>query len=333
MRAESKKLHNLISKSKKILLLTHRGPDLDAFCSMLILFRILRKHYSKKEVVMQAKQLPNTNLHNMHDISQVQQLNSTGFDLIIITDAGDIDMCMEKNGDHIEYESTPLVFIDHHRTELAQPKDTLVINNLASSATEEVYTTFKDILGKKLSMDKEIAELIQFGIVFDTERFLYENTTSNSMRLFAEAKDVSPIDLEEFTYKYAKFPIEATPAIIEYLKSLKTEKDMAYMSISKEKVKELNLNRQGINEAQSYLRDRYLRFIQGIHWGFIIRPDFELEDGWYVSFRSIKGYQEVAPIAEELGGGGHTYAAGLRIEGKTEAEVLEKVLTVVRKYL
>jgi nanoRNase/pAp phosphatase (c-di-AMP/oligoRNAs hydrolase) len=153
------------------------------------------------------------------------------------------------------------------------------------------------------------------------------------MRIFADAKEVSPIDLEEFTYKYAKFPMEATPAVVEYLHSLKTEGDMAYMSISKERTKELNLSRQGINEAQSFLRDRYLRFIQGIHWGFIVRPDFELEDGWYVSFRSIKGYQEVAPIAEELGGGGHTYAAGLRIQAKTEAELLERILSVTRKYI
>jgi nanoRNase/pAp phosphatase (c-di-AMP/oligoRNAs hydrolase) len=54
---------------------------------------------------------------------------------------------------------------------------------------------------------------------------------------------------------------------------------------------------------------------------------------WSASFRSTKGYQDVKVIAEELGGGGHIYAAGVRLRAHSLDEALEKILTVARKHL
>ena len=51
-----------------------------------------------------------------------------------------------------------------------------------------------------------------------------------------------------------------------------------------------------------------------------------------LSFRSTKGYQDVRVIAEELGGGGHTYASGVLMKADSLDELLEKVLNMA-KYL
>ncbi|MHC1716443.1 MAG: bifunctional oligoribonuclease/PAP phosphatase NrnA [Candidatus Dojkabacteria bacterium] len=333
MKNENIELNNFISKSKRILLLTHKGPDLDAFCSMILISKILKNYYPEKEVIMQAKQLPSLNLPGMQEIQVVEEINSHGFDLIVITDAGDINMCLEKSLDQVDYENTPLIFIDHHKTRLEHTENILLINNGSSSATEEVYLIFQDILGKDFQIDNEMAELIQYGIVFDTERFLYESSTSSSFRVFADAKDVSSVDLEEYTYKSSKFPLEITPVVIEYLKTLTVVKDMAYITISKDTMTKFNFTKQAVNKAQSFLRDRYIKYIQGVHWGFTIRPSFKTEDHWYVSFRSLKGSQDVSIIAEELGGGGHMYSAAVPMKANSSEEVLERVLTVVKKYL
>ena len=91
--------------------------------------------------------------------------------------------------------------------------------------------------------------------------------------------------------------------------------------------------KQGASTAQSFLRDKYLRFIQGVHWGFIVKPDMNFDDIWFVSFRSTKEYQDVKIIAEELGGGGHTYSAGVQMKANSLDKVLDKILKVCRKHL
>lgn len=326
-------LNNLIQNSTSILLLTHKGPDVDAFSSMLLLYKILRKYFPEKGVHMVAKQQPPLNLPGMQEIEIVESIQNQGYDLVLITDSVNFDMCLEKGIDEENLSTLPAVFLDHHDSEHDHIESSLLINNNASSATEEVYTTFKQILGEDFVLDEEMAKLVQYGIVADTGRFLFENTTPTTLRIFAEAKEISSVDLEEYDYKSRKFPVDITPAVGEYLKSLTVEGDMAYMRIPREAIARLDITKQGLNEAQTFLRENFIRYIQGTHWGFLIKPDYESEDSWFVSFRSMKGYQEVKQIAEELGGGGHQYAAGVLMRGENDEEILNRVLEAIKKYV
>jgi len=329
MKSQTKEFKKRIKRAKSILLLTHKGPDLDAFCSMLATYGFLKDNLSKKEITLLAKQQPTINIPMMKDISVVEKIENHEADLVIVTDASNLSLCLEDGIDTLE--SSNIVYIDHHSVEVDAQK-IFTINEYRSSATEQVYVTFKDMFGRRLKVSKDIAELTQYGIVSDTGRFLYSMTSSDTFRIFADVKDISPIDMEEFTQKNTKFPKETTPAIIKYLESLTIEKDMAYMYIDREDVDGVNIKQKGVNEAQSFLRDRYIRNIQGVHWGFIIKPDFDKEDSWFVSFRSTKGYQDVSNIAEELGGGGHVYASGVPMTGKSAKDVLDKVLVAVSNH-
>lgn len=329
MKSQTKEFKKKIEKAKSILLLTHKGPDLDAFCSMLATYGFLKENFSKKEITLLAKQQPTINIPLMKDITLVEKIENIEVDLVIVTDASNLSLCLEDGID--TFESSNIVYLDHHNIEIEQQK-IFTINEYRSSATEQVYVTFKEMFGRRLKITNDIAELIQYGIVSDTGRFLYSMTSSETFRIFADVKDISPIDLEEFGHKNSKFPREATPAVIKYLESLTIEKDMAYMYIDREDVDGVNIKQKGVNEAQSFLRDRYIRNIQGVHWGFIIKPDFDKEDSWYVSFRSTKGYQDVSNIAEELGGGGHIYASAVPMTGKSAKEVLDKVLVAVSNH-
>lgn len=329
MKSQTKELKRRIEKAKNILLLTHKGPDLDAFCSMLATYGFLRENFPKKEITMIARQQPTINMPMMKDITIVEKIENQEVDLVIVTDASNLSLCLENDIDTLQSSNT--IYVDHHNID-EKEQSVFTINEYRSSATEQVYVTFKDMFGKRLKITKEIAELIQYGIVSDTGRFLYSMTSSDTFRIFADVKDISPIDLEDFTQKNSKFPREATPAVIKYLQSLTIEKDMAYMYIDREDVDDVNIMQKGVNEAQTFLRDRYIRNIQGVHWGFIIKPVFEKEDAWYVSFRSTKGYQDVSSIAQELGGGGHVYAAAVPMNGKSAKEVLEKILAAVSNH-
>lgn len=330
MRSYNKQLLSNIKKAKKILILTHKSPDLDAFCSMLLVKLFIFQLYPSKEVTMKSRQMPTINIPEMKEIKVVEKIDDDGEDLIIVTDAGDISLCLDEEIDTLDNRN--IIYIDHH-TEGAIKNNNLTINEVRSSATEQVFASFKDILGRRFKITKDIAVLTQYGIIADTGRFLYVSTTPETLRIAADCKAVSDIDMEEMSYKMSKFPKEATPAIIEYLKTLTIQKDMAYMYITKDIIEEKELVKKGVNEAQSFLRDKYIRFIQGVHWGFIIKPDFDHEDMWFVSFRSTKGYQDVGEIAEALGGGGHTYSGASPIQAKTGEEALQKVLNVVQSMI
>lgn len=327
-----KNLKNILKKSQNILIITHKGPDIDAFCSMLTVFEILKQIFPSKNIQMQTKQNPSMNLPGMKNIQIRENIDNTQFDTLIITDASDIDMCKDPQ-DILTTENKNILIIDHHDTIVSQPENTLLFNNNASSATEEIYTLFSTAYRKHFKITEDIAQLIQYGIIADTGRFLYDITTPNSLRIFADMMEISPIDIEDFSYKKDKFPKESTIAIQEYLKTLTIEGDMAYMYIDRKTIDQNPDLKKGVSEAQAFLRDKYLRYIQGVHWGFIIKPDNTQQNNWFVSFRSTKGYQDVKIIAEELGGGGHIYASGVPMQGDSLDEILDKVLSVARKYL
>lgn len=332
MQSYNKQFKKLVEKSNNILIITHKSPDMDAFCSMIMMKKFIEMSYPRKNVVMKARSMPTINIACMQEIKIVDKLKRNEEDLVIVTDAGTLEQCIDETQDEFPKDLTSMIFVDHH-TETDPAEGSFVINELRSSATEQVFAMFRDILGRRFKITKDIAELTQYGIVADTGRFLYAGTTPETLRIFADAKEVSSVELEDMSYKMGKFPREANEAIITYLKTLTIKKDMAYLYITKEMIEENNLEKKGINEAQSFLRDRYIRYIQGVHWGFILKPDFDHENTWYVSFRSTKGYQEVGTIAQKLGGGGHPYSSASPITAKSGEDALQQVLEVVNPIL
>ncbi len=335
MNKTEKLLKKQIKKAKNILLLTHKGPDIDAFSSMLLIYKAIKEIYPEKQITMKARQYPSSKLPLMKELTVLQKENSIkpeGEDLIIITDSSIWSLCQEE-GDTIRESNAPVFFIDHHRTDIDEEKreNESFINESRSSATEQVYVTLKRMLGEKFKVDADAAALVQYGIISDTGRFLFELTTTETHRIFAEVMDIYRVDVQDFEYRSAKFPREATDVIIEYLKTLTIEGDMAYIYISQDTIDQRGFEKQAVNEAFVFLKDKYLRFIQGVHWGFIVKPMFKDENEWAVSFRSTKGYQDVEVIAKELDGGGHEYASAVIMKANTVEEILDKVLNTIRE--
>jgi phosphoesterase RecJ-like protein len=335
MNKTEKLLKKQIKKAKNILLLTHKGPDIDAFSSMLLMYKSIREIYPEKQITMKARQYPSSKLPLMKELTVLQKEDSIkpeGEDLIIITDSSLWKLCQEE-GDTIRESNAPVFFIDHHRTDIDEEerKDQFFINESRSSATEQVYITLQRIFGDKFKVDDDAAALVQYGIISDTGRFLFDLTTPETFRVFAEVMEIYRVDVEDFEYRSAKFPREATDVVIEYLKTLTIEGDMAYMYISQDIIDQRGFEKQAVNEAFVFLKDKYLRFIQGVHWGFIVKPMFNDENEWSISFRSTKGYQDVEVIAKELNGGGHEYASAVKIKANTVDEILDAVLNAVKK--
>lgn len=330
MNKEAKELRRRIKESKNILIITHKGTDFDGFCSSLILKEYINTYYPRKNVVFKSRQMPTQNIPHMEEITIVESIYPEKEDLIIITDAGSMKMCVTPS-DTIQNSSAKLIIIDHHDT--VSDESDLTINNNMSSATEQVLTLIEAMEGRRFRITKEISILGQIGIITDTNRFLNENTTPLAHEWMAKLKRVFNFDVEKFTYKNSKFPFGTLVPLRIYLSNMHVEKDLTYSYISREDIENEDITKVTVNAAHRFVRDEILRYIHGVHWGFVIKPSLVNEKLWQVSFRSTKGYQKVDKIAEALGGGGHEYASAARIEGNSLEEVLNTILTEVRKNL
>jgi phosphoesterase RecJ-like protein len=329
MKKETKEFKKLIEKSKNILILTHLGPDPDAFGSSLIMKKMLNTYYPEKKVIFKTKQLPKDNYPLMDEITIVKEFENGNEDLVIVCDMGELAKCVGPNST-FELKDRKLIYVDHHQTDIGDGD--LTINELLSSATEQVIVLWKDLLGKKFKYTKEIAILGQIGIVSDTGRFLYELTTPYTHELMAELKRVESLDLEDMLYREAKFPFETLKPLRMFLENFQVQGDMAYTYITEEQFESLeDSEKRHISSAKGIIKDSYLRYIQGTHWGFVLSPRVHEKDLWQASFRSTKGYQEVDKICEELGGGGHKYSAASKIDAKSREEALEKVFSAIEK--
>jgi len=324
MNRKHKLLKKYIKEANNILIISHLGPDPDAFCSMLLLKEAIKQIYPNKVVRIKAKQMPNFNIPTMKDIEVVERLEQGDEELIIITDITGITNCTEDN-DPLRKTKTRTVVLDHHSSK----DDTadLVINEKRSSAAEQVYTSMREIFGKKLEITKEISEIAQYGIIADTHRFLYSLTTPETLRIYADLREISPIDIEVFTYNSEKFPLESIPYLQILIKNITIVGDMAYTFIDKQDEGE---KLASMRRASGFVINNIIRQIQGVHWGFTVKPSNE-QDHWDLSFRSTTGYQNVRKIAEALEGGGHDLASGAGIDAPTVEKAIERVLEVINK--
>jgi len=326
MKKEYKKLKKLIKKYDNILILTHKGPDFDGFASGLILKKFINTVYPKKLVSFKARHHPTQKISFMHEIEIAQVIQLGKEELIIIVDANSWDMCITKE-DSINLTKAKVAVIDHHNTKAMEAE--VIINEDLSSTAEQVLKITEKIGGKKWKITDGIAFLGQVGIVYDTGRMLYESTSPETYQLMAKLRRIFPVDLEAFEYRNFKFPMDTLLPLKIYIQNIHIQGDMAYTYISKQDIQVNRISKIGLNAAQEFVRDKILRYIQGVHWCFIIKPYLKKENEWRVSFRSMKGYQEVAKIAEALGGGGHQYAAASKIQATDSNEATQKVLQTI----
>lgn len=324
MDKKHKLLKKYIKEANNILIISHLGPDPDAFCSMLLLKEAIKQIYPKKVVKIKAKQMPNFNIPTMKDIEVVEKLEEGEEELIIITDMTGITNCTEVD-DPLRNTKKRIVAIDHHssKNEVVD----LTINEGRSSAAEQVYVSIKEIFEKKLEITKEMSEIAQYGIISDTGRFLYSLTTSETLRIYADLRDISPVNIEVYTYNSHKLPLESIAYISTLLDNIHIEKDMAYTFINESEDQDQLASKR---RAAMFITNNILRQIQGVHWGFTVKPT-DKENHWDLSFRSTLGYQNVRKIAEELNGGGHDLASGAGTDAPTVEKAVEKVLEAINK--
>jgi phosphoesterase RecJ-like protein len=208
------------------------------------------------------------------------------------------------------------VNIDHHQDNPGFGDHNLVDCH-ASSTTALLYEVFK---AGGFPVDAQIATSLYVGLLTDTGKFQYSNTTPRGHRIAAELQelgcDVNAVNREV----YETVPLPKVLLLERMLSRLEIRLGGALVTswLGSEDFVDI-----GAHEGHSEGLIDTLRCIAGVRVAALARErqrDGQAETK--VSLRSTDGSVDVAAIAHECGGGGHLRAAGFTTDGPAAA-VLE----------
>jgi phosphoesterase RecJ-like protein len=204
--------------------------------------------------------------------------------------------------------------IDHHHDNTRFGSSNLIVDD--ASSTAEIVRDLLWELGVQLT--PEISEALYVGLVTDTGRFQYSNTTPKAFRLAAElveaGADVHGIFQNVYeTVQFAK------------LKLLARALDRAQLyeggQLLVSHLLRDDFEDVGAEEPYSEGIIDYLRQAEGAHLVALIREPPSDSGGptRRISLRSSQDEVDVSAIARKAGGGGHRQAAGFSSELSIDA--------------
>lgn len=305
-----KKFLKTIKRYDTIVIARHIGVDPDALCSQLALRDAIRFNFPEKKVIAIG-----TGSQKFAHIGKLDKLEKVDNALLIVTDTPDkkrIDSAVLSDFSYI-------VKIDHHPF-VEDFGGLEIINDQASSACEIIMEL---LMHMKLALNSSIAELLYMGLVSDSNRFLFDSSTSHLFSLISYYLDKYPFDLSKCYQKLYLRPLNEVR--LEGYISLNmtvTENGLGYIPIT-----DAIIQKYGVDSASAGNMINNFNFIKEVLVWVTMTEDVK-NDQIRISIRS-RG-PVINQVAEKYHGGGHKFASGVRVKTMEEAmkiiDDLEQVL-------
>lgn len=322
----------LLSKPKKIIIVSHRNPDGDAFGSSLALYHYLLKGHHEVTVVSPndspdfLKWLPNQDKIVVFDEKVDEATNLLQDAEIVFTlDFNALHRVGNQMQSVLEKISPIFIMIDHHE----QPDDyaKFTYSDPTIASTCEMIYHFLDSLGDLDCIDNNIASCIYTGIVTDTGSFKYAATSSATHLIIAKLLDVGIDHTKIHNRLYDTNSFNRLQLLGKALNNLKVlhEYKTAYITISQQ---ELNSHNFKKGDTEGFVN--YGLSVEGILFAVIFIED-QKQGIIKMSLRS-KGNFSVNNFARNhFNGGGHLNAAGGRSEVPLK-DTVKQFLELLPKY-
>jgi nanoRNase/pAp phosphatase (c-di-AMP/oligoRNAs hydrolase) len=311
----------LLSTSKKIAIIPHRGPDGDAMGSTLGLYHFLLKN-NHLPVVVSPNEFPDF-LAWMPGSETVKIFEKDKQNCTKILEDAELIFTLDFNALHRTGEmenvlaklTAPFVMIDHHQ----KPDDYAVVtySDTSFGSTCEMLYNFISHLGKKEDIDKTIGTCIYTGILTDSGSFRFPKTTGTTHRIVAELIDLGVENTEIPSLLFDNSSFGRLQILGRALQNMKviTEHKTAYTTLTQE---ELNSFDYVKGDTEGIVN--YGLSIKGILFTAIFIENKE-EKIIKISFRSQGDFDVNQFSRDHFNGGGHRNAAG----GKSEVSMEETI--------
>ncbi|AMB98930.1 phosphoesterase [Aerococcus urinaehominis] len=301
-----------IKNHATIIIHRHLRPDPDALGSQLGLKQVLQASFPEKEIYAVGE-----NDHHIVGFEDMDQISDQVYQeaLVIVTDTANTP----RIDDQRYQTGQKVIKIDHHPNHDVYG-DWQWVDDQVSSASELIASFVLASQGQ-LQMTDQAAQYFFLGIVGDTGRFLYDNTSPETMKIAGQlrAYDFPATELMQAANTQSLAQAQLLAYVLGHLEIDDTGA-VAWVSISQDCLKTI-----GLSESETYHVVQTPGSIAGVRaWvTFVEQP----AGHWRCRIRS-KG-PVINTIAMNHDGGGHEKAAGANAYSDQEKLAIVKELVAV----
>ena len=307
-----------LRRAQKLLVVTHENPDGDALGSLVAMREILRTLGKEADAYIDARELPLPQEYHFLPLEDAlhEPPPDLGERIVVFVDCGSLErnpaQALRRTGVHI-------LNIDHHHDNTCFGTVNLV--DPTASSTAEIVWDLAHGLGVRPT--PEIAEALYVGLITDTGRFMYENTTARAHVMAAELIEAGVDVPGMYRRVYEGVPYGKIALLARGL--AKTRRyDNGRLTVTE--LDACDFAESDAEESYSEGVIDHLRAVEGTAVAALIRDRITAGDGGRkVSLRASDDRVDVSAIARVQGGGGHRGAAGF-----TTALSLEELVEFLR---
>jgi phosphoesterase RecJ-like protein len=288
---------------QRFVLATHESPDGDALGSLVAMQGVLRALGKDTVMFISPEDLPLPHEYSLFDLDGLirEPPGDVSQRTVVFLDCGNID----RNSASVLRDGAHLLNIDHHHDNTLFGTVNHVVPN--ASCTAEIVWDLMHGLG--VGASPAIAEALYIGLITDTGRFMYENTTPTAHVMAAELLQAG-VDVGAVNRRlYEDMPPAKLVLLGIALGQLQRfdAGELTLVSLSAQ-----DFERADAEESHSEGIIDQLRAVQDTKVAVLVR---ELSSGerkgqHKVSLRATDDDVDVSVIARAQGGGGHRRAAG-----------------------
>ena len=297
-----------IESTDKVIIHRHVRPDPDAYGSQLGLKYYLKLKFPDKEIYAVFEEEESLNFIGTFD--QIE--DETYQDALVI-------VCDTANSPRIDDQRYALgarvLKIDHHPA-VDQYGEINLVNTNASSTSEIIYDMIMHFNDESI-INADVARVLYLGIVGDTGRFLFNNTTQHTMEIAGRLIGF-PFDHNAELNKMSEKDPRLMPFQGYVLQNFELFEDgYCQVRITKDVLEQFNIKS---NEASQFVNT--IADIRGLKiWMFGV------DEGDQIRCRlRSKGQFVINDVANDFGGGGHPNASGVSVYSWEEFDSLAKAL-------
>jgi bifunctional oligoribonuclease and PAP phosphatase NrnA len=293
-----------LGQAGKLLLTTHENPDGDALGSLVAMHWILEELGKDSVMFMSPDEFPlpweyrNFRFDGLVGAPPEDVAERT----IVFLDCGNID---RMPVDFLQADGLHILNIDHHHDNTRFGTVNLVVPE--ASCTAEIVWRLAKELGAEIT--PAIADALYTGLVTDTGKFMYENTSPEAHRMAAELIEAGVDPHTVYRRLYEDLPFRRLELLQRALSSVERH-DEGALTIAH--LTRRDYEQTGALETDSEGVVDHMRAVEGTRVAGLVRELLgeEREGMRKVSLRATDGAVDVSRIAREFGGGGHPQAAG-----------------------
>jgi len=299
-----------VKKPKYTLVLCHRNPDPDTLGSAFAL-KILLEHFGSRAVVACCDEA--SKKYDFITGGESLEYKEDAYERIIAVDVASPAQLggLERLAKNVD------MTIDHHSM---NTRFSPYFEHFCAACAEIIMELARDVMGVFDELPTQFYNCVYAGISGDTGCFKYSNTTVRTMTYGAEliykGIDFAEINRIIFDAK-TQGEVRAQRLVCEKMELLENGR-LALVIITENDKKENNLSENDIADAVNQIRS-----IDTVKVAISAK---EAKNGIYSLSTRSNCELDVACICSSVGGGGHTRAAGARIEAQSENEAREKII-------